>query len=121
MQFVEENYGHSYPIEAYDEIRIQVGGQLFSQSLILPLGQLPQPWGVTNISDLNENSLSVLLAYQPELILIGSGKNQAFPPPSFYRTLPRGLGLEIMTTASACRTYNLLLSEGRRLVAGLIF
>jgi uncharacterized protein len=63
-----------------------------------------------------------LLALQPELVVLGSGAIQAFPPPATLAAcLQRGIGLESMTNAAAARTYSVLAGEGRRVVAGFVF
>jgi uncharacterized protein len=65
--------------------------------------------------------LEPLLALEPELVLLGSGATQAFPPPAAMAAcLSRGIGLETMTNAAAARTFNVLASEGRRVVAGFV-
>ena len=61
------------------------------------------------------------LALEPEVILLGTGESQAFPPGRrMTDIMRRGIGLEIMTTGAACRTYNVLMAEQRRVVAALI-
>jgi uncharacterized protein len=63
-----------------------------------------------------------LLVLQPELVVLGSGATQAFPPPATLAAcLQRGIGLETMTNAAAARTYSVLAGEGRRVVAGFVF
>ena len=65
--------------------------------------------------------LEPLLALQPELVVLGSGATQQFPPPEVLAAcLSRGIGLETMTNAAAARTFNVLASEGRRVVAGFV-
>ena len=65
--------------------------------------------------------LDPLLALAPEIVLLGSGETQAFPPAEVMATcLQRGIGLEAMTNAAAARTFNVLASEGRRVVAGFV-
>ena len=59
---------------------------------------------------------------QPDLVVLGTGPCQRFPPPSLYYSLPAaGIGLEIMNLPAACRTYNVLVAEGRRVAAALLF
>ena len=66
--------------------------------------------------------LDRMLALKPELIVLGSGATQAFPPPATLAAcLQRGVGLEAMTNSAAARTYNVLAGEGRRVVAALVF
>ena len=66
--------------------------------------------------------LEPLLALQPEVILLGSGAAQVFPPAATLAAcLGRGIGIEVMTNAAAARTFNVLAGEGRRVVAGFVF
>jgi uncharacterized protein len=58
---------------------------------------------------------------EPEIVLLGTGSRQRFPRPSLLRSLlARGVGVEIMNTAAACRTYNIIMLEGRRVAAALL-
>ena len=75
----------------------------------------------TDASRLSADDLAPLLALQPELIVLGTGGAQAFPPPEAQAAcLSLGIGLEAMTNAAAARTYNVLAGEGRRVVAGFV-
>ena len=67
--------------------------------------------------------LDALIAIEPEtrIIVLGTGETQVFPDPALYfAVIGRGIGFEVMDTGAACRTYNILISEGRRVVAGLM-
>ena len=78
-------------------------------------------WGVKSVADINEESLQVIFDLQPEVILLGTGGTQLFLPPAiqvhFFR---RNFGFEVMTTDAACRTFNVLVAEGRHVVAALM-
>ena len=66
--------------------------------------------------------LDALLALEPELLVLGTGATQKFPPAVVMATcLQQGIGIEVMTNAAAARTYSVLASEGRRVVAGFVF
>ena len=66
--------------------------------------------------------LDALLALEPELLVLGTGEIQKFPPAVVMATcLQRGIGIEVMTNAAAARTYSVLAGEGRRVVAGFVF
>jgi uncharacterized protein len=72
-------------------------------------------------SDISVDTIEQLLAYQPEIILLGTGSKTVFPEPeAMVLCAQDGIGLEVMDSASACRTYNVLLSEEREIVAGLL-
>ena len=68
-----------------------------------------------------EEHLEAVLELEPEVVLLGTGRKQAFPAPRLLRAFfERGIGFEAMTTEAACRTFNVLVSEGRTAVAALI-
>ena len=82
--------------------------------------RLVEDWAAAPIADSAEQ-LEPLLALDPEVLVIGTGDTQGFPPPrTMAACLARGVGLEAMTNAAAARTFNVLASEGRRVVAGFI-
>lgn len=78
-------------------------------------------WTAKSIKALTESELQPLFELEPEIVLLGTGRDQLFPDPSqmmsFYR---RGIGIEAMTTRAACRTFNVLMSEGRNAVAAML-
>ena len=78
-------------------------------------------WHCARFEDLTEVHFSQLAASEPELIIFGSGTRLRFPPPAFLRELmARRIGVETMDTLAACRTYNILAGEGRRVTAALL-
>ena len=79
------------------------------------------PWAPGSFDALDEDSFSALLAFKPELVIFGSGHRIRFPQPRWLRGLMQArVGLETMDTAAACRTYNVLASEHRSVVAALM-
>ncbi|NDU89015.1 MAG: Xcc1710-like domain-containing protein [Ferrovum sp.] len=92
----------------------------YTESLVLSPERLQPVWA-SRLELLEERHFAELLDYDPELVLLGSGTHFRFPDWSVTRPLlERGIGLEVMDTAAACRTYAVLSSEGRRVVAALI-
>ncbi len=78
-------------------------------------------WPVHEVGALGADHIGALLDLQPELVLLGTGVRQAFPPAAFMASfLRKGIGIEAMDNAAAARTYNLLAGEGRRVVAAFI-
>lgn len=78
-------------------------------------------WPVTQYKQLNEQDLMMLMDYKPELILLGSGKQHCLPLPWLVSALAKfRVGVEIMSTHAACRTYNILMAEGRQILAALL-
>lgn len=108
-------------IRAYapGEIRIKTG--IYTQSLVISANVLHTDWPLANITALEESHIEPILEQNPELILLGTGARLIFPSADKLRPIiERGIGYEIMDTAAACRTYNVLVAEGRHVVAGLI-
>lgn len=110
-----------HAIAAYDGQTIQAAGQRFSGPVAIGWQQAPQSLELPPISELTTDALGEWLDSGCELLLLGCGHRQAFPPPATLAAIQqRGIGCESMITSAACRTYNVLLSEQRRVLALLI-
>jgi uncharacterized protein len=80
-----------------------------------------EPWDVSHFSSLAPAHFECLLAHAPEIVLLGTGARLHFPPPALTSPLAAaGVGLEVMDTHAACRTFNILTAEGRRVIAAII-
>jgi len=111
-----------FAIQRFDSKSVTANGTRFTSGVILGYNTEPTAWNPRSLADLQMLHIDTLLALQPELVLFGSGRAQGFLAPEMIVRLNRqGVGCEAMTTAAACRTFNVLLSEGRRVVAALIF
>jgi uncharacterized protein len=107
-------------IRAYEPGRIRVGDRWLTGNLIVTPDQLLEHWDVTAPSELVLADLEPALALQPEIVLIGTGKDALLPDVDLMAALAaRAVGLEIMSTPAACRTFNVLTHERRRVVAAL--
>ncbi|MBE9559156.1 MAG: Mth938-like domain-containing protein [Proteobacteria bacterium] len=121
MKFAQDNQDSGYVITAYDHDAISINGKAFNQSLIIANTQLNENWGIAAIEGLAPDHIDQVLAFTPELIIIGTGSKLIFPAVETYSAIiERGIGVDFMDTHAACRTYNILMSEGRDVVAGLI-
>ncbi len=110
-----------YAIRRYEADGITIGEQRFERSLLLAPDQIDTTWGPDAPTQLKRAHLEQIIALSPEIVIIGSGKNRVnWHTSEQQQWLQLFPGMEIMTTDAACRTYNLLLSQGRRVVAGLI-
>jgi len=88
--------------------------------LLLPEGPI-LPWPIASLAALEEDALTALLQWQPEVVLLGTGDRQHFLHPRLIRGLTaRGVGVDPMDTRAACRTYNILMAEGRKVLAALL-
>jgi len=121
MKFAQDSQEDGYVITAYDDNSVSINGKTFSQSLVVASTRLHEHWGIADIELLTSSHINLVLSLQPELIIIGTGNNLVFPAVEIYSgIIEHGIGVDFMDTGAACRTYNILMSEGRDVVAGLI-
>jgi uncharacterized protein len=121
MQFTLENDRSVNVVQAYSAGRIKVGGSEYASSVILTPERIIPDWTPAVVADLTLAHLDEVLAVDPEIVLLGTGRRLRFPPPQLLGAmLGRGIGIECMDTAAACRTYNVLVHEGRRVAAALL-
>lgn len=121
MQLSRETSEALYQIQSYKEGVITINDQEYNCSLLLIPNQLIAPWGPENLSGLKAEHFKCLVPYQPELVLLGTGKTLSFPSSALFESLTAiQVGVEVMDTRAACRTYTLLASEGRQVVALLL-
>ncbi len=112
---------HPYEIRSYAPGQVVVGETRYTEALLLASDAPPRAWPPQTSSQLIEEHFQCLLTLDPEIVVFGSGAKLHFPPAALTQCLAqRRIGLETMDTASACRTYNILLSEDRRVVAVLM-
>jgi uncharacterized protein len=87
--------------------------------LVSPLGV--SAWPVTDFARLEAGDFAFVAEMKPEILILGTGAVQRFPPPALARALAgAGAGVEIMDSRAACRTYNILAAEGRKVVAAIL-
>jgi uncharacterized protein len=121
LKFVPDHLDGVNTISRQDGDSIWVGKVRFASSLIVPWSGLVIAWPVPAWDRLAESDLDALLACGPELVIFGSGSRFRFARPALLRRLiDARIGFETMDTAAACRTYNVLASEGRRVAAALV-
>ena len=100
---------------------VAVDGERHARSLVVLPDRVLPDWEVGRIEDLSGRHLQALVDLQPQVVLLGTGRWQRFPAAMLQADLARaGIGLEVMDTRAACRTYNILMAEGRRVAAALI-
>ena len=107
---------------AYGDDYVAVNHEKHSKNLILlPEAIIPE-WTAATITTLAESDMQQLLALETEIILLGTGSRLRFPAGPLLRPFaPAGIGLEVMDLQAACRTYNILAAEGRKVAAALLF
>lgn len=117
---------HTLAITALGEGWIAVNGERRTTSVVLTAAGEQRDWPCRRAEDLNEAHFESLIegaapGELPELVVFGSGARLRFVHPRLLRSLiERGIGVETMDTAAACRTYNILAGEGRRVTAALL-
>ena len=108
-------------ISKHEGSRVWVNGRAHEHSVLVPWRGEVVPWPVKHFADLAEVHFEQVLALRPELVVFGSGARLRFARPAIYRALiDARIGVETMDVAAACRTYNVLASEGRAVLAALL-
>lgn len=100
---------------------VRIGSVEYRESLVLTPAAVEAGWGAAGFAGLVEGDFAALLAHAPEVVLFGTGSAIRFPQPHLTRALVQArVGIEVMDTPAACRTYNILAAEGRSVVAALL-
>ena len=108
-------------ISGYGPDYVAINGQRYARSLIVMPDRIIEEWGATSFSALAEAHFLTLAELRPEILLLGTGATLRFPDLRLTQALSAArIGLEVMDTHAACRTYNILLAEGRRVVAAVL-
>jgi uncharacterized protein len=99
---------------------VAVNGVRYEHAIVVTPERI-EPWPVVRSSPIHPEDVTALLAHTPEIVLIGTGARLDFPPAAVLRPLiDARIGYEVMDTGAACRTYGILMAEGRRVVAALV-
>lgn len=115
MRLTEITYGTAQPIEGYGPGFFRVGGQVLRGPILV------SPWKAMGWGGLEDTATPLTLADQIDVLFVGTGAEIAHLPPGFRDALDAaGIGVEAMNSPAACRTYNVLLSEGRRIAVALL-
>lgn len=109
-------------INGYGPDWVVVSGEKHQGSAMICSETGLEPWACQSVSQLSETDFENLAQMDVEIVLYGSGERLVFPPPALIKSLiKKGIGLETMDTAAACRTFNVLAGEGRKVAAALLF
>ncbi|WP_374013280.1 Mth938-like domain-containing protein [Pseudoxanthomonas koreensis] len=122
MHLSHERPDYAWILRAADGHSARVNDRVLQRSFAIAPDRLLEDWAApAAASALEPAHLQALLALEPELVVLGTGQRQVFPPAAAMAAcLTRGVGLEVMDNAAAARTYNVLAGEGRRVVAALL-
>jgi uncharacterized protein len=106
---------------AYGADHVAVNGERHDRSIVVLAEEVRNDWDSAGFGELSEAHFSYFIALKPDVLLLGTGAQQRFPHPRLYRALTdAGIGVECMNTPAACRTYNILVAEGRKVVAAIL-
>ena len=120
MKLTDETQRGTNFIRAYDKDEIRVGERAIRNNCIVTADQILD-WSPQSVEAMTVDDIGPLLELAPEIVILGTGAMQRFPDPSLMGAiLSRGIGFEVMTTSAACRTYNVLVSEDRKVAAVLL-
>lgn len=115
MQLTEITYDEAMPIEGYGPGFFRIGGQRLEGACLI------SPWGAGAWGGLEDTETPLALKGRIDVLFVGMGGDVAHAPKAFRDTMEAaGMGVEVMSSPAACRTYNVLLSEGRRIAVLLL-
>ena len=113
--------GDQKQFTGYGSGYVEVNKQRYERSIVVTPEVIHDTWSVASLDALSPEALNYLLALKPEILLLGTGATHRFPAPATLREFARAqIGVESMDTAAACRTFNILMAEGRDVVAAVI-
>ncbi|QJE01175.1 Xcc1710-like domain-containing protein [Massilia forsythiae] len=108
-------------VTGYDRNGVEINAQRFDYSVLVLPEVAPRPWDVTRFEDLAAAHFEQIAADRPDVVILGTGERQRFVHPRLVTSLSsQRIGVESMDSHAACRTYNILMGEGRKVVLALI-
>jgi uncharacterized protein len=121
MRFTEDSTSALNLIRAYRAGELRINDAVFRDPVIVSASAIAPAVEISGVAALRAVHAAPLLAFEPELVLLGTGARQEFPDPEFgAQFLRAGIGFEVMDTGAACRTFNVLVAERRRVAALLL-
>lgn len=121
MKIAHEQVAGKNAFTGYGEGYVEVNRVRHHASLVVSAERVVTDWPAAAIESLTADHMAAILEMAPEIVLLGTGAAFRFPEPAMLAPLYKaGIGVEVMDTPAACRTYNILIGEGRNVVAALI-
>ncbi len=118
---IDNSLTHPFRINSYERGLIVIGDERFVSSLIITPSIVINNWPPQTFTDIATHHIEQIIEMKPELILLGTGSKQHFPDADLLlSTAKLNIGIEVMDTGAACRSYNILLQEGRNVAAALL-
>jgi uncharacterized protein len=108
-------------VTGYDDQGVEINAERFAFSLIVMPEAAPRPWNVPTFESLTAEHFDKIEEDKPDVVILGTGERQRFVHPRLIASLSaRHIGVECMDSKAACRTYNVLMGEGRKVTLALI-
>ena len=108
-------------VTGYDRAGVEINAQRFDYSVLVMPETAPRAWSVTRFEDLKAEHFEAIAADKPDVVILGTGERQRFVHPRLVTSLSsQRIGVESMDSHAACRTYNILMGEGRKVTLALI-
>jgi uncharacterized protein len=121
LELTREHPGDKVFVRAVDAHGITVAEETYGTPLVLSPDSVNTGWTVKRIEDITEASLQTIFELDPEVVIVGTGRKQHFLDPAILMLFHQaGIGIEVMDTRAACRTFNILVMEERKVVAALM-
>jgi uncharacterized protein len=121
MKFQVLQPGNQNMVTGYGDGYVAINTERYTSPVIVMPNRAVAGWDVRDFAALEPAHFQALLEFKPEIILLGTGERQQFPRPELTRVLVDArVGFEVMDSRAACRTYNILMSEGREVLAALL-
>ncbi len=121
MKLQSDPHSGANTITGYGDGYVEINKTPYSHAVLLNSNGAIETWAASSFDALEGSHFAQMVVLEPELILIGTGKRQRFPKPELLKALIEAkIGFEIMDSQAACRTYNILVGEGRQVLLALI-
>lgn len=121
MKLHLDNPSSRNQVTGYGAGYVAINHRQYTASLVLLPDRIVESWSAGRFEELAERDFEAILPLAPEILLLGTGERQRFPAPALLRPLIEArIGYEVMDLAAACRTFNILMAEGRRVAAALL-
>lgn len=113
--------GEQNRFTGYGDGYVVVNNRRYDDSVVVTPAAIHDDWRASSVDTLDAGQIDFLIGLAPEILLLGTGARQRFPGPALFKQLMAArIGLEVMDTPAACRTYNILNAEGRNVVAAVL-
>jgi uncharacterized protein len=121
LKLHQANLGETKMFTAHGADHVMVNRVRYDHNIVVAAQEVREDWLVADFDALDESHFKYFLPFKPDVVLIGTGTQQRFAHPRLYRALTDlGIGVEFMDTPAACRTYNILVAEDRKVVAAIM-